>query len=152
MEGDYELAPGVTLIPHKTPNLAAVGKAAGMYQRKLFWFCPDCFAHEQSLVFDTERGLVIFNSCSHGGADNIIREIQTTYPKKKIYAMIGGFHLFRSPDEEVRAFAMRIRETGIEKIYTGHCTGDKAVAILKEELGDAVEQLYTGMEIVIPEE
>ena len=40
-----------------------------------------------------------------------------------------------------------IKETGITKIITGHCTGDEAFAILKEELGDVIEQMYTGMEI-----
>lgn len=32
-------------------------------------YLPDDFTHEQSLVFRTDNGLVIFNSCSHSGAD-----------------------------------------------------------------------------------
>lgn len=147
VSGDYELLPGVVLLPHKTPGLSKIGRKAGMYVQKGLRFLPDAFDHEQSLVFDTERGLVIFNSCSHGGADNIIKEVIATWPEKKIYALIGGFHLFRSSDEEVRALAARVRETGIEKIYTGHCTGDRAMEILKEELGDRAEQLYTGLKI-----
>ncbi len=146
---DYEILPGIALIPHKMPGMEERGKRAGMYIKVKGRFCPDCFAHEQSLVFDTEKGLVIFNSCSHGGADNIIREISGTYPGKKVCALIGGLHLYRSTDEEVRALAEKIREMDIEKIYTGHCTGDEAFTILKEELGDRVEQIYTGMEIEI---
>lgn len=152
VEGDYEIVPGVTLIPHKVSGLGELGKAAGMYVKNNRRMCPDCFAHEQSLVFDTESGLVIFNSCSHGGADNIIREVAETYPGKKIYALIGGLHLFDVAEDAVRALTTRIRETGIEKIYTGHCTGKRAFSILREELGEAVEQIYTGMEIVIAEE
>ncbi len=149
VDGDYELFPGVTLLPHKTPGLSGIGEKAGMYVRINGRMKPDPFSHEQSLVFDTDKGLVIFNSCSHGGADNIINEVSETYPGKKICALIGGFHLFRSPDDEVRALAERIRRTGIERIYTGHCTGDRAMEILKEELGDKAEQIYTGLEIVI---
>ena len=100
-------------------------------------------------MFDTEKGLVIFNSCSHGGADNIIKEVAATWPDKHICAYIGGLHLFRSPDEEVYEFARRVRETGIKKIYTGHCTGERAMEILKEELGNVIEELYTGLEIEI---
>lgn len=147
VKGDYELMPGVALIPHKTPDLELAGKKAGMYTLQNGVWKPDDFFHEQSLVFDTEKGLVIFNSCSHSGADNIITEVADTYPGRKIYALIGGLHLFASTDEDVRGLARRIRETGIEKVYTGHCTGEKAMAILKEELGSHVEQIYTGLEI-----
>ena len=149
VDGDYELIPGVTLIPHKTQGLARIGKRAGMYIKKDGSWQADCFSHEQSLVFDTDKGLVICNSCSHGGADNIIKEIAGTYPDKHIYALFGGLHLYASPEEEVRALAARVRDTGINKLYTGHCTGKKAFEILREELGERAEQIYTGMEIVI---
>ena len=109
----------------------------------------DDFSHEQSLVFDTKEGLVIFNSCSHGGADVIIREAEAAFPGKQIYGLIGGFHLFRSEDQEVRELADRIRKTGIRRICTGHCTGERAMEILKEELGDMAEQIYTGFEIEV---
>ena len=145
--GDCEVLPGVYLIPHKTDGLEKIGQKAHMYIRKEDQWLPDDYSHEQSLVFDTAKGLCIFNSCSHGGADNIIKEIEMTFPGKKIYAIVGGFHLFKSSEEEVRALAGRIRETGIEKVVTGHCTGDVAYEILKEELGDCLEQIYTGLVI-----
>ena len=135
------------MIPHKTAGLSEVGKKNNMYVRNNMRWQPDDFSHEQSLVFDTEDGLMIFNSCSHGGADTIINEVIATFPDKKIKALIGGFHLFSRPEEEVRVLAKRIKETGIEKIYTGHCTGGKAFKILKEELGEKAHQLYVGLEI-----
>ncbi len=46
-----------------------------------------------------------------------------------------------------RALAERVRRTGIRKIYTGHCTGDRALEILKEELGDTVEAIYSGFTV-----
>ena len=149
VSGDYEIFPGVTLVPHKTPGLEEMGRRAGMYVKKDRRYCPDCFDHEQSLVLDTDKGLVIFNSCSHGGADNIIREISETFPGRNIHALIGGFHLYESSETEVRKLAAGIRETGIEKIYTGHCTGKRAFDILRQELGEGVIQLYTGLRIQI---
>lgn len=146
-EGDYELVPGVYLIPHKTKGLDKIGKKARMYVKKNHRLYIDSFEHEQSLVFDTKDGLVIFNSCSHGGADNIIKEVSATFPNKKINMLIGGLHLYRSSEEEIRALAARIKETGIKKVVTGHCTGTEAFDILKQELSDTVEQLYTGMDI-----
>ena len=118
IDGDFSPSDGVFLIPHKTPNLSAYGEADGMYIIRCGTLAPDDYAHEQSLVFDTENGLVIFNSCSHGGADNIIKEVGATFPNKKLLALIGGFHLFERTDDEVRALAQRIRATGIISVYT----------------------------------
>lgn len=144
VDGDYELMPGVYLIPHKTDGLEEQGRNANQYVRIGENWYPDNYQHEQSLVFDTEQGMVIFNSCSHGGADCIIREVEKTFPGKQIYALVGGLHLFRKSPEDVEAFAEKIRETGIQKIITGHCTGDEAMQILQEKLGDIVESIYTG--------
>lgn len=148
-KGDFKLCDGVYLIPHKTAGLEKIGEREMMYQRQGRRWLPDNFSHEQSLVFETEKGLVIFNSCSHGGAANIINEVAKTFPDKKVYGLIGGFHLFNKSEEEVRAFAARIKETNIEYVCTGHCTKIRAYNILKEELGDKVHQLKTGLEIIM---
>ena len=149
VNGDREILPGVTLVGHKTPNLDAIGKRANMCVKENGKYRADSFDHEQSLVFDTPKGLFIMNSCSHGGADNIVKEIETTFPGKQIYAILGGFHLFRTPDDRVRAFAERLRDLNVQKIYTGHCTGQRAYEILHDVLGNKVEQMHTGMEIEV---
>jgi len=145
VSGDYEIYENVYLIPHKTANLNIVGKSARMYVKVNGKLIPDDLSHEQSLVFDTEKGLVIFNSCSHAGADVIIKEVAETFKSKEVFAMVGGFHLYNTSSAKVKEFAKRIRSTGVKKIYTGHCTGAKSYRIIKEELGDIVSYLGTGM-------
>ena len=149
INGKAELCKNAYLLPHTTESLESIGKKAGMLITSNGRLTHDSFSHEQSLVLRTEKGLVIFNSCSHGGADNIINEVGEVFPQEKIHALIGGFHLYRSDEEEVRALARRIKDTGIEKIYTGHCTGNKAFDILKEILGEGAAQLKVGLEIEI---
>ena len=149
VEGNYELLSGVKLLPHSTEGLDELGEKVGMYRFRNGVWEPDDFAHEQSLVFETERGLVVCNSCCHGGADNIIEEVKREYPGQKVYGLIGGLHLYRASDGEVLTLAEKIRESGIEKVYTGHCTGERAMELLKQELGDTAEQIYTGMELEI---
>lgn len=139
---DFALCPGVYLISHKTQGLENIGKRENMYRKTPDGWIPDDFSHEQSLVFETEKGLVIFNSCSHGGAANIINEVSATFPDKKVYGLIGGFHLYNKSEKEVRALAMKIKETDIEYICTGHCTKGKAYEILKDELGNKLHQLH----------
>lgn len=149
-EGDMQIAPNVYLVPHKdnvvnSESRAGIGLAAGLSVKENGTYRYDSFDHEQSLVFDTPQGLFIMNSCSHAGADNIVKEIEATFPGKRIYAILGGFHLFRYKDADVRAFAERLRELDVQRIYTGHCTGDRAYAILHEVLGDRVQQMHCGM-------
>ena len=148
VSGDLEICPGVHLIPHKTPGLEAIGKKTGMFVLEDGEYHYDRYDHEQSLVFETEKGLVIFNCCSHGGADNIINEVKITFPEKNIIAIVGGFHLYNTPADEVRAFARRVRDTGIRLVVTGHCTGEESFAVLKEELGEQARQFYSGLEIL----
>ena len=146
-EGKYQVCQGVWLLSHTTEGLEAIGKRNHMYLRDGRKWRPDDFSHEQSLVFETEGGLVIFNSCSHGGADNIINEVKEAFPGEKIKAIIGGFHLYTRKADEVRELARSIKDTGIQQVYTGHCTGDKAFEVLKDELGEMVHQLSCGLVI-----
>lgn len=145
VDGVCTVAPGVHLVGHQTPGLAQLGRREHMMQKRgLRWFADD-FSHEQSLVFETDRGLVIFNSCSHGGAANIIAEAARAIPGKTVYGLIGGFHLFNKTEPEIRSLAAKIKDTGISYICTGHCTMDRAYRILQEELGNTLHQLQVGL-------
>lgn len=137
------------LVPHSTGNLAVIGEKAKLYKMEKGEPVPDDFAHEQSFVIRTPKGLVVFNSCSHGGPANIIREVLQYEESGKIYAYIGGFHLSKYQDEDVWEFARILKELEIERIITGHCTGERACEILKEQLGDKVEVMHSGMVIEI---
>ena len=125
----------------------AIGKQEMMYRRTKKGWMPDDFSHEQSLVLDTEKGLLIINSCSHGGVANIINEVREAFPDKKIYGYIGGFHLFNKSNEAIGEVAEMISQTSVDYICTGHCTGGRAYGIFKEKLGDKIEQLQVGMRI-----
>ncbi len=145
VDGLSELSPGVWIVPHSTKGLEAVGEKSRMYRRYGRRYIPDDFSHEQSLVFETEKGLVIFNSCSHSGPDVIVNEVKKVFPKKKIAVYIGGLHLFIRNNDEVLECAEKLKKTGVKKIYTGHCTGERPYNILKDALGDKVDHLYSGL-------
>lgn len=145
VSGDYKLMDGVYLLPHKTANLENIGKKEKMYLKTDNGYVFDNFAHEQSLVVDTDKGIVIINSCSHGGAVNIINEVKNTFKDKHIYGIIGGFHLYNKKDAEVLEVAECIKDTGIEFVCTGHCTEERAYNILKGVLKDKLIQLHSGL-------
>ena len=148
--GGMQISEGIWLLRHTTPGLEKTGLMENMFLRLgESEYVPDDFSHEQSLIFELADGIVVFNSCSHAGADVIIKEAMEAFPGRKILAMIGGFHLFNKTDDYVREFARRVEATGVESIITGHCTGPKAMEILKNELGDKVHELKTGLVFVI---
>lgn len=146
-EGKTELAPGVYLLGHTTPELDCCGQMHQQFLKIADQFMYDDFRHEQSLIFDTDQGLVIFNSCCHAGADVVIQEAQAAFPGRKVHAIVGGFHLFAMPADQVRTFAHRLEETGVEHVVTGHCTGQDAFEILRETLGNRVRQMEVGLEM-----
>lgn len=146
LSGDCRLCEGAWLIPHKTPGLSALGQREKMLHKLPGCpCCPDDFSHEQSLVLETEKGLLILNSCSHGGAVNIIRETEQTFPGKEVFGIIGGFHLFNKSEAEVREVSRAIRETGVRFVCTGHCTGASAYALLQQELGSRLSLMHSGL-------
>ena len=147
VDGDYSVCEGVYLIPHKTPGLESIGRKVGMRIRVKDTWKTDDFSHEQSLVFREKDGLVVLNSCSHAGPKVIIHEIMKTFPGEKVKMYLGGLHLYRSSEDEVRELGRVLRELEVGRIYTGHCTGEEAFRILKEELGERICQFCSGYSI-----
>lgn len=152
VDGIYKLAEGVWLVPHSTKNLEKIGAKAHLYKKTQDGFVPDDFSHEQSLVFECTKGLVILNSCSHAGICNIVNEVKEAFPNSNIYAVIGGFHLMgilgtvscAYPREEILQIVQTLNEAGVQHIYTGHCTGKPAFRIMKEIANNMVHYFSTG--------
>lgn len=158
VNGAEQIAEGIYVIPHTAEALEKVGERSGLFRKCGDEIVPDDFAHELSLVFDTEKGLVVFNSCSHGGLSNILREVQEYLPDKEIYAFFGGLHMKGTKngeeictfsEEEVRALAKEVKAQGLQRLYTGHCTGGPGYALLEKYLPEMLGKLSTGAVIEI---
>ncbi|MCD7838730.1 MAG: MBL fold metallo-hydrolase [Clostridiales bacterium] len=157
VEGRAEILPDVYLVPHSTANLAQIGAKGKLYRQAGNEILPDDFSHEQSLILDTERGLILFNSCSHGGAANILREAREALGKP-VYAYIGGLHLKGRRDgreicalsqAEMEELCGAFRRENVRHIYTGHCTGAPGLELLRQGLGERVHTLTTGLRFTV---
>ncbi len=140
-----QIEEGVYILPHAAAGLEKVGQAEQMYLRDGEKSRPDDFSHELSLVFETPHGLVVFNSCSHAGADVIVQEVTEALPGNPLFALVGGCHLYNKTEEQVRAFAGRLVDTGVEYLCTGHCTGEAAFSVLRDKMGSKAVQFHTGL-------
>ena len=144
VSGVHEIAEGLWLVPHRRADYSATALRNDLYTVVGGARLPDDFSHEQSLVAETQHGLVIFNSCSHTGPANILEDVRQMLGRSDVCAYVGGLHLYKLTDEELEALCLELLGTSIGHIYTGHCTGDHAFSFLKERLGDRIEQFSSG--------
>ena len=139
------LAPGISLVPHTTPNLDAVGARAGMLRHEGDRWLPDDFSHELTLVFELAGGaLGLFSSCSHAGLPLIVQEVREAFPGRDIAVYVGGLHLGHASDTDILAVADAVRAARIWRLCIGHCTGSHASELLRQTLGELVEPLAPG--------
>ena len=148
VSGVCQVTDGIWLVPHRAADYTRIARRNDLYVREDRCCRPDNFAHEQSLVAETEKGLVIFNSCSHTGVKNTLTDVREMLGDRKVYAYMGGLHLYKLTDEELSALADELRASGISQILTGHCTGEHAFAFLRQRLGDQIRQISAGFTCV----
>jgi 7,8-dihydropterin-6-yl-methyl-4-(beta-D-ribofuranosyl)aminobenzene 5'-phosphate synthase len=142
---NLEVSPGFHLV---TDIPDVYGKPSGDQRLKIRQngkLMPDTFEHELVTVVEMDDALVVLTGCAHNGVLNMIEAVHRALPNKPIQAVIGGFHLGHEAEEKVIEIGEALLSLGIPEIYTGHCTGDKAVDLLAEVLGERLHRLYTGL-------
>lgn len=101
------------------------------------------FRHEQYLLIEEEGKKVLISGCSHRGILNIVQFFRPD-------VLIGGFHFMKMDPEGEALEAAAARLKGYETVYyTGHCTGQNQFDRLKTLMGDQIQELYTGKEIIL---
>jgi 7,8-dihydropterin-6-yl-methyl-4-(beta-D-ribofuranosyl)aminobenzene 5'-phosphate synthase len=118
---------------------------------------PDDFAHELVMTLDDGDGLVVFTGCGHHGVLNMVDGVRHAFPERPIKALVGGFHfvglpflgLLAEPRDRVRQIGRSLNALPIGRIVTGHCTGRKGYAALREVLGSRVVYAATGETISV---
>lgn len=118
---------------------------------------PDDFSHEMMVVVREGGGLVVLSGCSHRGVLNVLEAAERRHPGEPVRALLGGFHLVDpspgregEPEREIVRIGRLLRDREGLRVWTGHCTGPRAFAILQRELGDRMGLLSTGTVIEIP--
>jgi len=87
---------------------------------------------EQSLIVDTNKGLVVVTGCAHPGVVNIANEAKNLL-QKELYLVTGGFHLVGAADGELQTIVSQFRELGVKKVAPSHCSGDRCRELFARE-------------------
>jgi 7,8-dihydropterin-6-yl-methyl-4-(beta-D-ribofuranosyl)aminobenzene 5'-phosphate synthase len=149
MKKDYE-ATGGTFIEHDKPEeilpgVWLTGPVPRVYPEKNYpsgievakggGWAEDNLPEDQSLVFNTSRGLVLLAGCGHAGIINTLEYARKVIRPAPVNAAIGGFHLFDAKDEQLDWTADKLKEFQIAQILGAHCTGIESVYRLRQRLG-----------------
>jgi len=97
---------------------------------------------EQSLVVNSNKGLIVITGCAHPGIVNIIKRVKTLF-NKDIYLVMGGFH--HPPIKVVKEF----KKLNVKKVAPSHCTGDEAIKAFQEEYQENYIKSGVGKIIII---
>ncbi len=90
---------------------------------------------EQSLAIKFLKRLTIITGCAHPGIINIMDVFKRRFEKEHIYSIMGGLHLKDNPRQINLKIVEELRASGIRKIVPMHCTGRKAVKMIRERFG-----------------
>ncbi len=134
--GFREIQPGLWLtgeVPRRTdyetgdPNLMV--KSNGGYVQDIL---PD----DQSVVLETQKGLIVVLGCCHSGIINTLSYIMEKMGRRRIHAVIGGTHLGPVSDAQREKSIAALKAFDIERLGVSHCTGLKTSCRLASEFGD----------------
>ncbi|MBN1352005.1 MBL fold metallo-hydrolase [candidate division KSB1 bacterium] len=104
--------------------------------------------NEQSLILDTDEGLIIITGCSHPGILNIVRSVKS-FLDKEIYLVFGGFHLEDSSEVTINWIIRQFKAMGVKKCGPSHCTGSTAIAMFREAYGEDFVVMGVGKTIQV---
>jgi len=96
----------------------------------------DLFLDDQSLVLDTDKGIVLILGCAHAGMINIIHHVINKMGKENFHAILGGTHLDFLTPEQLEESIKLLKKMEVQKIGVSHCTGMRAAFRLHQEFGD----------------
>ncbi|NLK62598.1 MAG: MBL fold metallo-hydrolase [Fusobacteria bacterium] len=142
----------------KIDNISFIGKIRRINEfeqseKKLFIlnednsYTEDMFTDEQVMIIENNDKIAIITGCAHSGIINIIDEVKSYFPNKKINSIVGGFHLKGVNKDRVLKTIGRIVEENINQIGINHCSGIEFYCELNNKCS-GVEYLYTGKKII----
>lgn len=94
----------------------------------------DTMPEDMSMVFNTDKGLVVLSGCGHAGIINTLEYARKQIRNAPIYAAIGGFHLYQLDDSKLNWTADKLREFKLQNFLGAHCTGIEATYQLRQRV------------------
>ena len=95
----------------------------------------DLIEDDQSMWFETGKGLLILLGCCHAGLVNTVEYIQQISGIDKIHGIIGGMHLVNADEKRLQYTFDHLRNWKPDILVPCHCTGEVPVAKMMDAIG-----------------
>ena len=118
----YEIANNLMLSGPVERIFEKVVVSPGFFIKENGQLIDDLLKDDQSLGIKTSKGWYMMSGCGHAGMMNTAHKFQTI-DDNDVYGAIGGFHLYRSSDDDISKTAYSLKEFGLKQLIGGHCTG-----------------------------
>lgn len=151
---------GVKFIFHKPPNqiipkVWTTGQIPREYDEKNWSqlgklidqngnIQEDIIPEDQSLFFDTKKGIVLISGCGHAGIVNTLEYVSKIFPNRPIYKILGGFHLLKLDAEKLKWTADKMKSFGVNYFVGAHCTGINSTYILRKFMDSTKNRVLIG--------
>lgn len=89
---------------------------------------------DSAMALKTRKGTVVITGCSHSGICNICQHAKQA-TGQKLYAVIGGFHLFENNPKAVEGTVCYFKKERPKHIYPMHCIDLPTLARFHHEFG-----------------
>jgi len=123
VRGPVEIVPGVRSI--------------GQYGRRI---------PEHALLVDGKAGPAMITGCAHPGIVKMARRA-TDLAGRPLALLLGGFHLLRVKEDALRRTVDDLLKLEIQRMAPCHCTGDDAVAALRDAFAERFVEIEAGSTI-----
>lgn len=106
--------------------------------------CLDPLQDDQSLYFQTKKGLCVLLGCCHSGLINTLSYILRRTGERRFHWIIGGTHLMNADEVRIKRTLRRLRGMKFDKFSPLHCHGVQASTIFNTTLQDRYVPLCCG--------
>ncbi|MCS7286112.1 MAG: MBL fold metallo-hydrolase [Anaerolineae bacterium] len=143
-----EVSPGIWTSGDISPRTEPEGRSERHFARIEGRLVPDPYRDDIALILDLGNKLAVVCGCCHAGILNTLNVVKERF-RKPVEAIFGGLHLEDADELTILRTGETLKDWGVLRLYINHCTGARALTILREILGDGVVPFPAGSSITL---
>ncbi len=144
-----EIVPGLFVLPKIQKPDSHTFTDSFLFVQEQKNLVADTFEDELFIAAVKDHKMVVFTGCAHNGVENMI---ETAIQQTKIHEIefvIGGTHLNRASEQQVKRTVKELRKYDIKRAAFNHCSGKQIIPMLNRELDGQIEYGFAGSSFII---